>query len=906
MSHLKIGRGLSETEEETLHRIFSLLRSGSGHDFSLYKSNTICRRIDRRMQSLQIANRSAYADYLAQSEEEVRILLNELLIGVTSFFRDFEAYEVLKSHLIRQIKTKPRNSTYRVWIPACSTGEEAYSTAIILQECIFSSNKNISVQIFASDIDEDAIHTARAGIYSSEQLVKATPDRLLRFFTKINSGSLYRIHRDIREQIIFASQSVIKDPPFTRIDLLSCRNLLIYLGSQLQKKLLPLFHYSLNPNGLLFLGASESVGGFSDLFECLDKKYKIHRRKEIELINRGKMKFPITQPGLESGKIQRIERKKPMIKNETQYPLEQLLLEHCLPSCIITDKTGEVIYIHGSIGHLFEPASGVASLNIIDMARPGLETKLSYAIREVNAENSPLVYRNVIITDPTFFQFNLIVKWVQSSESGQEFILISFEEASNDDTALQMEQSTMLQHDPRVIELERELKYTKENLQSTIEELKSTNEEFQSTNEELQSTNEELETSKEELVTVNAELESRIEELSCTNDDIKNLLDSTHIATIFLDNHFHIKRYTPKAVEIIRLIPTDIGRSIFDIVHNLQNNYFFNFIEDVIHTGKSVEQEIESTNERCYYMRITPYNTMKGHQEGVVLTFEDITEVKRHRDELESLVQKRTLEIKEATEKLKNESEQRIQTEKELRQHQEKQAHMNHLSTIGEIATSIAHEINQPLANITNYIHGIQEWLESAEFDKESLMLVLKKLANEALRTSAIVNNMRNLIQKKPGHKEKIAVNPFIRDVVSHLMPKMENNKIQVHFSLENDCPPLFVDPLQLEQVLINILSNAMEAIKELPTTRRKIRIRTEYDDRYLRISIEDDGNEIPLETTKKIFDLFYTTKAEGLGMGLAISRTIIESYGGYINYISDNDRHNIFKITLPIDEERK
>ncbi|MCB1827963.1 MAG: hypothetical protein KDH94_06005, partial [Coxiellaceae bacterium] len=340
--------------EEVLQRIFSVLRSGSGHDFSLYKSNTICRRIERRMRALRFDSIERYAAYLAENNSEIQLLLNDLLIGVTSFFRDNEAFDVIKTYLIEQLKEKPDHYIYRAWVPACSTGEEAYSTAIILHECIQSINANIEVQIFASDIDEEAITKARRGIYTAEQLEKTSSSRLNKFFTKVD-GVGYRINQDVREQIVFAPQSVIKDPPFTRIDLLSCRNLLIYLGPQLQKKLLSLFHYSLNKAGLLFLGSSESIGGFSDHFECLDKKHKIYQRKDFELMGCRKLRFPITQCSITVNKGEKIKRKKPMIKNERYGSLDQLLLEHCLPSCVIADKNGEIIYVHGSISELFEP-----------------------------------------------------------------------------------------------------------------------------------------------------------------------------------------------------------------------------------------------------------------------------------------------------------------------------------------------------------------------------------------------------------------------------------------------------------------------------------------------------------------------------------------------------------------------
>ena len=1011
-----------------LQNIFSLLRSHIGHDFSLYKSNTICRRIERRMNIYQISDITNYVNYLKQKPEEINILSKELLIGVTNFFRDRKAYEILRNHILpKAVEEKANQSCFRVWVPACSTGEEAYSIAMLLQECITDLGKNISFQIFSSDIDDHAIKIARTGMYSRDIAKDVSADRLQKFFTKI--GDQYRIIRELRECIVFASQSVIKDPPFTRIDLLSCRNLLIYLGSKLQKKLLPLFHYSLNPGGILFLGASESIGGFLDYFETLGKRHKIYRRKDFEPFNRGKAKFPITQGSSEVNKIDLSMRREPMNKININEHLDKILIENCIPPSIITDKNGEIIYVHGSTGNYVEPASGTASLNIIDMARTGLGTKLSYAIRKVNAGEGPVIYHNLRITEPTDCHFNLIIKSAVEQQTERDLIVIIFEELDYSHLTDEIKKTSNLiaQNDPRVPELERELKYTKEHLQSTIEELKSTNEELQSTNEELQSTNEELETSKEELVTVNAELESRIEELSNTNDDIKNLLDSTSIATIFLDDQLGIKRFTPKATEIIRLIPTDIGRTVDDIVHNLEGSDFIDNVKKVINTSTPIEMEVRNRNEQWYYMRITPYQTTSGVTDGVVLTFENITEIKRHRERLEQLVSERTAEIQTANRQLKEEIEKHKQTEtalrhsearfrrlfeldimgiffvdkyrkivemngsfskmigysagnlplpisniihpqqsdadkapsedrlkkgittthekvyldknkesvyvlqagilleegdldmvffvmdmtpskkveEQLRQHQAEYAHVTRINTMGEMATGIAHEINQPLTNITNYIHGLQLRIkeEGNQLSKDKLFNVMNQISAEAKRSSSILKKMRDLVQKKKFKVESVNVNAVIHNLIKESKGIYQKDSIQVDLVLEESLPPMRMDKIQLEQILINLLNNAIEAFQEQkqPQPSRHIQIETHSKPNIIEINVKDEGKTISSEAVKKIFDMFYTTKQEGLGLGLSISRTIVESYGGYLHYLPREGKGNIFRITLPI-----
>jgi len=1012
---------------DALQDIFSLLRSHVGHDFSQYKSNTLCRRIERRMSIYQMSDIADYVEYLKQESGEVQVLSEELLIGVTNFFRDRKAFEILKNHIIpNAIAEKLDQSCFRVWVPACSSGEEAYSIAIILQECIDAMGKSMNFQIFASDIDENAIKVARMGVYSSDIEKDVSAARLKQFFTKADHK--YRIKQELRESIIFASQSVIKDPPFTRIDFLSCRNLLIYLGSKLQRKLLPLFHYSLNPSGILFLGASESIGTSTNYFESIEKKHKIYRRKDYEPFNRGKMKFPITQGNLEINKMELSTKKISTSKVNINEHLDALLLENCIPSCIITDKNGDIIYVHGRTGNYVEPATGTASLNIIDMARPGLGTKLSYAIREVNAGKGPICYCNLRITDPVDAYFNLTVKSVLETQTGRALIVVIFDEVNTPEISEKTENDfdDAATNDPRVSELERELKYTKEHLQSTIEELKSTNEELQSTNEELQSTNEELETSKEELVTVNAELERRIDELSNTNDDIKNLLDSTSIATIFLDNQRCVKRFTPKTTEIIRLIPTDIGRSVDDIVHNLKNSDFIKDIGKVIKTNVPIEMEVQNHNSHWYYMRITPYQTVMGELDGVVLTFEDITEIKKHRERLQQLVSDRTKEIQNTNQQLKEEiekhrhteaallrSENRFQrlfeldimgiffvnkhykivdmntsfskmigyskkniplemnqilhpdckvkvqedslipdrtqkdiipmhekiyldankdnvyvmeagivleeddllmvffvmdmtpskkVEAQLYEHREQQAHVTRMNTVDELTTGIAHEINQPLTNITNYIRGLQLRIENEEtkINKEELFSVMNQIAVQADRSSNIIARMRDLAQKKKAKPEPIDINAAVNEVVDGYKATFQKSEVKINLFLAKSLVPVRIDKVQLEQVLTNLINNAVEALQIEPKPSRVITIRTHEKETAVELIVEDNGSLLSPEKAKKVFDMFYTTKEDGIGMGLGISRTIIESYGGHLHCQPLKDVGNIFKMTLP------
>ena len=637
---IKITRD-EEAFQKTLQKIFIILRSRTKHDFSLYKANTICRRIERRMHVHQIDDIKYYVKYLQKSEHEVHVLFKDLLIGVTSFFRDPKAFDLLKDNFLQNIlNDKPEDYTFRVWTAGCSTGEEAYSLAIILQECLEKLNRHIKIQIFATDIDEDAIITARAALYPLSTSTDVSPERLKRFFTKEENH--FRVKKSIREMLVFAPQNIIKDPPFTKLDMLSCRNLLIYLGPELQKKLLPMFHYSLKPGGILFLGSSESIGRDINLFKLEDKKWKIFSRLPLESTGHPILDFPSsTSPGTA------METKIPDTLKKSEdinifMLVETILQQSSTPPCVIIDENANIVYTHGRTGRYLEPAIGRVSLNILDMARPGLKTVLAGAIRKASALKHEVSHKAVEVKDNGgFTRISLRVKPLMEHGANRGMIMVIFDDAApKAPGSLKVPGSGKNQE---VDQLEKELQYTKENLQTTIEELetsneelKSTNEELQSTNEELQSTNEELETSKEELqslneesATVNAELQSRIDELSDANDDMKNLLDSTQIGTIFLDIDLKVRRFTTMVKDLVPLASTDIGRPISHFSTVFKEFNIVKYSEKVLSNLVTREFEVESRDNKFFRTRIMPYRTMQNVIDGVVITFEDITEFKR-------------------------------------------------------------------------------------------------------------------------------------------------------------------------------------------------------------------------------------------------------------------------------------
>jgi len=631
-----------EESEQALRKIFMLVRSRTGRDFSYYKENTVYRRIGRRMNVHQIENIPIYLRYLQENPLEIDILFKELLINVTNFFRDDKAFDSLKNNIRDLIIEKSDGDNIRVWVPGCSSGEEVYSIAIIINELLEESGKNLDVQIFGTDIDTDAITTARSGTYSTSISADVNPERLKKFFVK--KDNIYIIKNHIREMVVFAPHDVIKDPPFTRIDILSCRNLLIYLNGDAQEKTISNFNYAINKDGLLFLGPSESVGGFVDAFNALDKKWKIFRCiKNTEFVRRFVEANPLPQTmdiNLNGFKPQKGD----YIGVNIPVSVEKELLKlYVPPSAIITDY-GEILYIHGRLGKYLEPAQGKPTLNIFEMAREGLKFELNSAIESSISNKKEILLENLRIkNNGAHILVNLSVKPLKLKGTEGLFI-VSFKDIQMGQDAKkgEIKLDIVSKGDKNIRELENELKLTKERLNVTIEEMKSSNEELRSANEELQSmneeaqsTNEELETSKEELqsineemVTVNNELQMKIDELTKVKDDMNNLFNSTEIAIIFLDRDLNIRNFTKEATKLIKMIDSDVGRPLSDIASNLKYDKLLEDVDQVLEKAIFKEIEIETQDGNWLLTKIMPYKTSNNVIDGAVITFNNINERK--------------------------------------------------------------------------------------------------------------------------------------------------------------------------------------------------------------------------------------------------------------------------------------
>jgi two-component system, chemotaxis family, CheB/CheR fusion protein len=674
---------LKKGKEESLKTIFNLLRRHSGHDFSHYKSTTTLRRVERRMALLQIDGIERYVEYIQKKTEELDTLFRDLLIGVTLFFRDTEAFNALEEAIVRKLFAGKRSGdTVRVWSAGCSTGEEGYSLAILLNECMDTLKENYNIQVFATDIDGHSIATARSGIYPASIATDMSPERLSRFFTKesITSEGIpesYRINKKIRDMLVFSEQNLIKDPPFSNIDLISCRNLMIYLNGELHKKLIPLFHYSLRPGGLLFLGTSESIGDSTDLFLTLDRKAKLFQRKDTTGSPQYRSYDTVLPPIFPSfGKELRKSSPQEAVKKVPLRELaEKTILQRLAPASALVNKEGDIFYLHGRTGMFLEPATGeVGQYNILKMAREGLSHELTIALRKVVKEGEPFSRRGLRVKTNNHFSLVNVSVCPAVDNSGTApsppLYLVVLEEGGDGlaEGEIQSNRSSEID-DGGIEELRKELqdkeKYLRsanEELETAIEELKSSNEEMQSMNEELQSSNEELETSKEELqsvneelATVNTELQSKVGDLSRVNNDMNNLLAGTGIATIFVDHQLRILRFTPTTTEVINLIGSDIGRPVGHLVPNLDNyDNLIADIQEVLETLMTKEVEVRNTRGEWYTMRILPYRTMDNVIEGAVINFVNITRRKQMEDALKKQLTEKEILLREVHHRIKN------------------------------------------------------------------------------------------------------------------------------------------------------------------------------------------------------------------------------------------------------------
>lgn len=636
-----VAADLDPEQQPLLDEIIRILREQAGHDFSNYKQSTLSRRIDRRIAVHHLSNLAEYAKFLAGNPSEGDLLFNELLIGVTSFFRDSAVWEQLSAEVIPALlAAHPDGGTLRAWVAGCSTGEEAYSLAIIFKEVLQREKPKAaySIQVFATDLDKHAIDRARAGRYPSTIAAAVSEERLARFFVK--DDGFYRVSKEIRELLVFAPQNMVMDPPFSKLDILTCRNLLIYLTAALQRRLLPFFHYALNPGGILVLGTAETVGSATNLFSALSGKTRIYRRLDspIELDHLG-FSSPLTSAGAKVSAGTGDKKMSAALNLQTMS--ERVLLQHFAPSAVLVTDQGDILNVTGKTGRFLEPAAGKANWNLFAMARDGLSHAIHEGFRRaVRSKETVTIDTKIDGTPPLLVR--VAMQPLTESENMRGMVLVVFTELPGAAAETRVGKGSRRKAALGPAALTTELHIAREELQAShsemlasqqeltaaIREMQSTNEELQSTNEELTTSKEEVQSMNEELQTVNHELQAKLDELALASTDMSNLLNSTSIATLFLDRNLLVRRFTTQTAKVINLIPGDIGRPITDIVSALNFSEMADDVRDVLRTLAIREREVVARDGRWFDVRIMPYRTLDDRIDGVVLTFNDVSKAK--------------------------------------------------------------------------------------------------------------------------------------------------------------------------------------------------------------------------------------------------------------------------------------
>jgi two-component system CheB/CheR fusion protein len=1004
--------------------ILALLRARTKFDFRSYRKGMLLRRVQRRMGLSRTESLADYARLLRERPEEVKLLSQDLLISVTNFFRDREMYQVLEAQVIPELLQKAGDAPLRVWVPGCATGEEAYSIGMLFLEQIAATQRPCPLQIFATDIDESALAFGRRGVYTASELAEVGGDRAGRFFVRLDDQT-YQVSKPLRDSVLFASQNILRDAPFSKIDLISCRNLLIYLEPEVQQKVVLLLHFALREGGFLALGPSETVGREIDLFDPVSKKWRIYRRRggAAAAAGRGRAEFPI-QARLSDDLRSRQAPALPARAAGVAEMARERLLEDYAPAAALINRDYEILYFHGPTHRYLRQPGGAPTLDLMSLARDGLRPRIRAAVQESRRQGRKAVLSAPgVKRDGSTVTVRVSARPVRGPRGGDELLLVTFEDEAKQKRGAARAASSRAE-ESIVKQLEFELKSTREELQSAVEELESSNEELKasneeamSMNEELQSANEELETSKEELQslneelnTVNNQLQEKLEELESTNNDLANLLSSADIATLFLGPDYRIKRFSAAATRLFKLIPGDVGRPIGDIVARFADPDLPGDVDAVIGDLAAREKEVRGEEGRWYLRRVTPYRTLDNRIEGVVVAFTEVTklkeleaELRRLAAELEGRVVKRTAELaaevhgredadanllaernfvsevlatmpalvmvtdrdglvvrcnraceeasgrsfeqvrgksvfdllvhQEDVESVKRtfaelvagggpsqtqntwqhadgtrrviawsnnvlrddagrveyiirsgiDITERHRAEDEARQRLAELAHMHRLHTAGELATALAHELNQPLAAIAGYSDACLNKLSAGDIVSENLTRNLEQISTQAQRAGKFIHELRSFLAKGELRKEPTDANALARQAFDLLSVDARARNVRLESDLAESLPKVMAAALSIEHVLVNLVSNGIEAVRASGADEGTVAIRTRAEKESIKITVTDSGRGVAPEVAEKIFEPFYTTKQDGLGMGLRISRSIVESHGGRI-----------------------
>ena len=881
--------------EVALRETLNFLRARTGRDFSYYKRATILRRLARRMQVNALATLPEYLTFLRMQQAEVSALLQDLLISVTNFFRDKDAFQALEKQIPSLFKGKTSTDHVRAWVPGCATGEEAYSIAMLLCEYASSLEAPPALQVFATDLDESAIRTAREGVYGESITVDVAGERLRRFFSKDQGG--YRVRKDVREIVLFAVHDLLKDSPFSRIDLVACRNLLIYITREAQAHAFDIFHFALRQEGLLFLGTSESADDASSLFAPIDKKYRIYARRSAyrpaqplpsrplyltlgQNPRHSSLQVPPTVPstdrvgappaGLAALLPERLSGARPFSWGEVHLKL----IERLGPPSVLVDREHNIVHVSEHAGRFLQFGAGEPTMNLLRVVHPGLRIELRSLLLHAEKNKEPIEARRVPC-DIEGARREINIRVCPTAELGPELLLVTFDEgetvASQTPPARPTQEGLMAQQfEQEVDHLKAQLRDTVEQYEASTEELKASNEELQAMNEELRSASEELETNREELqsineelTTVNQELKSKVEELSNTNSDLQNLMGSTNIATVFLDRDLRIKRYTPSAVPLFNLIPTDVGRPLSHLRHRLNYDVIVSDAEKVLEHLGAIQREVDSTDAKWYIAGLLPYRTMEDRIDGVVLTFVDITDRKlaegtlaHSQKELEGVL------------------------ERAQRSHEQAEAATRKKDNFLML---LSHELRDSLAPVLQAVESLLQGKALTRRQRNGLETIRQNVATE----TQCLGDSLDLIRASQGSLELRYENFDLHDAVRAGIRSSGADLKRKHQNLNLDLgaqrSEVYADLVRLERVLGDLLRNA----SRFTPSEGEIHITTRNNPGHIIVEVSDNGDGIEPASLSDVFEPFRQTRrstsgeSHSSGLALAMAKAVVEAHGG-------------------------
>ncbi|MBN9662646.1 MAG: PAS domain-containing protein [Acidobacteria bacterium] len=887
--------GASQGESYLLRKAYSQLHVQTGRDFSRYKRATILRRIARRMQLNHLENLAAYVEMLQDRPEEVHALADDLLITITRFFRDPEVFDRLAQvELKRLFARKGRTESVRVWSVGCATGEEAYSLAMLVCEESERHEAPPHIRVFGTDLNSRSLEKAREGFYPGDLTTDVSPERLERFFQQEHGG--YRVRRELRDLVVFAPHNLLSHPPFSNLDLISCRNLLIYLERPVQQDVIELFHYALNPDGLLMLGSAESVQP-TDLFRTEDKELCLFRKRSVTPRMPKLPVFPLTRTRFQDGG----NGKTVLAGAATGHgPAHQRLVEkHARPSMLVGGDN-RVLHLSEHVGRYLLTPEGVPTQNALKMVREELRLELQAGLQEVRANRTSYDSRPIAVRfDDELVPVVLRVRPSLEREE-EDFALVIFEEREALNRALEAaerdggasQEVAILREDVKAAQ-QRNEELTEEH-EIALEEIRAADEELQSTREELRSTMEELETSRQELQSFTQELQAVnrqnrhiVSELGQLSNDLQNLLIATDIATLFLDRNFRILRFTPKLGELFNIRVTDRGRPISDLTHRLGYTNLCGDAETVLSSAAPVERELKDDAGRWYLTRLHPYRDNEDRIDGVVITFVDITDRKDGEQmRLELLAR-----------------QQSAASEKALRKKEGELARVSRTLMVGELATSIAHEVNQPLAGVITNAQAALRWLEGGPPNLTEVRNSLSSVIRDGNRASLVIRRVREFVKNESSPAEVLNIGEILRETMALLQFDLEQKGVALSLEIPEELPPIQGDRIQLEQVILNLLINAVESMAETEGQPSELSVSVQNGgEEGVVVSIRDTGIGMDPKQIDRIFDSFFTTKKTGVGMGLSICRSIIEAHGGSIWATSNDGPGLTVQFRLPLD----